>query len=79
MALVSSLDPELVVTQSAEKGFSLYFFDFLDLGVIIRRGGCRAGVDLLVVFEQPGNLPERQTEASLITLTLLLPTYFTRM
>lgn len=62
-----------------QRRVSLYFFDFLDLRVIVRRGGCRAGVNLLVVFEQPGDLPERQSDASLITLTLLLPTYFTRM
>lgn len=36
-------------------------------------------MDLLVILEQPGDLPEKQPEASLITLTSLLLTYFSRM
>lgn len=36
-------------------------------------------MDLLVILEQPGDLPEKQSEDSLITRTSLLLTYFSRM
>lgn len=67
------------VSETSEEALSLYFFDFLDFGVIVGRGGCRAGVDLLVVFEQPCDLSQKQSEDRLTTLTLLLLTYFIRM
>lgn len=73
---VSFSEPE-VTLEGAEEGFHL--FDFLDFRIIVRWGGCRAGVDLLIVLEQPGDLPEKQSEASRITLASLLLTYFPRM
>jgi len=52
--------------------YTLYLFDLLDFWVIIGRGSCRAGMDLLIIFEQPSDLSRKQPQERPIILAYTL-------
>lgn len=49
-----------------------YFFDLLNFWIVISRSGCGAGMDLLVVFEQPSNLSQKQAQERPVIATYTL-------